>query len=149
MPPHQIDGPAQFVPGVDIDEQRQLFFGRKNIADGKYDIQALGRQLFCDPNYVKKLEAGTPKDIKRCARCNFCMLRCQTFLTPACPHNPQLGREYANDEYKISSEWQPHEPLIPEALMRDPMPSVDRPWWKNKLPLIEKNWRALRGRTSR
>ena len=71
----------------------------KNIADGKYDIQALGRQLFCDPNYVKKLEAGTPKDIKRCARCNFCMLRCQTFLTPACPHNPQLGREYANDEY--------------------------------------------------
>ena len=47
----------------------------KNIADGKYDIQAMGRQLFCDPEYVNKLAAGKAKDIVRCTRCNTCLMR--------------------------------------------------------------------------
>jgi len=69
-------------------------------------------------------------------------------LTPACTQNPNLGREYALDEYKIGP-WQKHEQLIPEGIMRAPVPSLDRPWWKNELSYIEKCWRPLQGRTPR
>ncbi len=120
----------------------------KNIAEGKYDLQAMGRQHYCDPEYVNKLEAGKAKEIVRCTRCNTCVMRFLAALTPACPQNPNLGREYAMDEYKIGP-WQKHESLIPEGTMRAPMPSLDRPWWKNELSYIEKSWRPLRGRTPR
>ncbi|MDD5713172.1 MAG: NADH:flavin oxidoreductase, partial [Smithellaceae bacterium] len=66
----------------------------KNIAEGKYDLQAMGRQLYCDPEYVNKLMAGHPKDIVRCSRCNTCLMRFLTALTPACTQNPNWGREY-------------------------------------------------------
>jgi 2,4-dienoyl-CoA reductase-like NADH-dependent reductase (Old Yellow Enzyme family) len=120
----------------------------KNLAEGKYDLQAMGRQLYCDPEYVNKLEAGKAKDIVRCSRCNTCVMRFLAALTPACTQNPNLGREYALDEYKIGP-WQKHEQLIPEGIMRAPVPSLDRPWWKNELSYIEKCWRPLQGRTPR
>jgi 2,4-dienoyl-CoA reductase-like NADH-dependent reductase (Old Yellow Enzyme family) len=120
----------------------------KNIEEGKYDIQALGRQLFCDPEYANKLAAGKHKDIVRCTRCNTCLMRCLAGITPACPNNPNLGREYTMDEYEIGP-WQKHESILPEGMMRVPMPSLDRPWWKNELGYIEKSWRPLQGRTPR
>ncbi|ABW67410.1 oxidoreductase [Desulfosudis oleivorans] len=120
----------------------------KNIAEGKYDLQAMGRQMYCDPEYVNKLAAEKAKEIVRCTRCNTCLMRFLTALTPACPQNPNLGREYALDEYKIGP-WQKHESIIPEGALRAPMPSLDRPWWKNELSYIEKSWRPLQGRTKR
>jgi 2,4-dienoyl-CoA reductase-like NADH-dependent reductase (Old Yellow Enzyme family) len=120
----------------------------KNIADGKYDIQAMGRQLFCDPEYVNKLMDGRSKEIVRCSRCNTCLMRCLAGLTPACRNNPNLGREYALDEYRMGS-WQKEEPLLPEGMIRSPMPALERPWWKKELTYSEKNWRPLQGRTSR
>ena len=84
----------------------------KNIGDGLYDLQAMGRQLFCDPEYVNKLASGKPKEIKRCERCNLCMLRTVSGLTPACPNNPLLGREYTSDEYRIGPRRQ-DEALVP------------------------------------
>jgi 2,4-dienoyl-CoA reductase-like NADH-dependent reductase (Old Yellow Enzyme family) len=119
-----------------------------NIAAGKYDIQAMGRQLFIDPEYPNKLMDGREKDIVRCKRCNTCLMRCLAGLIPACPDNPNLGREYAMDEYKIGP-WQPHESILPEGLIRVPMPALERPWWKKELEIIEKSWRPLRGRTKR
>ncbi|MCP4754157.1 MAG: NADH:flavin oxidoreductase [Proteobacteria bacterium] len=120
----------------------------KNIGDGRYDMQALGRQLFRDPEYANKLMAGKPKDIQRCKRCNTCLMRCNMGLTPACPDNPMLGREYTQDEYKIGP-WKEGESLIPEGLMREFVPALDRPWWKKEIPVLEKSWRPLRGRTKR
>ena len=120
----------------------------RNIAEGKYDIQALGRQLFCDPEYANKLAAGKPKEIVRCARCNICLMRCLSGVTPACPNNPTLGREYTMDEYRVGP-WQKHESILSEGMVRVPMPSLDRPWWKNELGYIEKSWRQLQGRTTR
>ncbi len=116
-----------------------------NLAEKKYDMQAMGRQLFCDPEYVNKLENGRHKEIKRCVRCNTCLLRTLIGLTPACEHNPKLGREYAFDEYKIG-EWAAHEALLPEALIRAPMPSLNTPWWKKELSCVENNWRGLQGK---
>jgi 2,4-dienoyl-CoA reductase-like NADH-dependent reductase (Old Yellow Enzyme family) len=120
----------------------------KNIADGKYDINALGRQLFADPEYPNKVMDGREKDIIRCKRCNTCLVRCLAGLVPACPENPWLGREYVLDEYKIGS-WQPHESLLPEGLVRANMPALDRPWWKREIEVMEKSWRPLQGRTKR
>ena len=120
----------------------------KNIEEGKYDIQALGRQLFCDPEYVNKLAAGKAKEIVRCTRCNTCLMRDLAGLTPACPNNQNLGLEYTMDEYRMGPRKK-DELLIPEGMIRAPMPALDRPWWKKELGSIEKNWRALRGRTPR
>jgi 2,4-dienoyl-CoA reductase-like NADH-dependent reductase (Old Yellow Enzyme family) len=120
----------------------------KDMGEGKFDIQALGRQLFIDPEYPNKLAEGRAKEIVRCKRCNTCLLRCLAGMGPACPDNPNLGREYTLDEYKIGPR-QKHESLIPEGLLRAPMPALDRPWWKRELDMIEKNWRPLRGRTKR
>ncbi len=120
----------------------------KDMGDGKFDIQALGRQLFIDPEYPNKLAEGRAKEIVRCKRCNTCLVRCLAGLVPACPNNPNLGREYTMDEYRIGP-WQKHESVIPEGLMREPIPSLNRPWWKKELGIIEKCWRPLRGRTKR
>jgi 2,4-dienoyl-CoA reductase-like NADH-dependent reductase (Old Yellow Enzyme family) len=120
----------------------------KNIAEGRYDIQALGRQLFIDPEYPNKLAAGKAKEIVRCKRCNTCLMRCLAGMTPACPDNPNFGREYAMDEYKIGP-WQAHESIMPEGMIRAPMPALDRPWWKKEISLIDNSWRPAQGRTPR
>jgi hypothetical protein len=120
----------------------------QNIANGKYDVQALGRQLLCDPEYVNKLVAGKPKDIVRCTRCNTCLMRCVVGLTPACPNNPKLGREFTLDEYRIGP-WKKEESLLPEGMLRVPMPALERPWWKREIPIVETTWRKLQGRTPR
>jgi len=119
-----------------------------NIAAGKYDLQAMGRQLFIDPEYPNKLMEGREKEIKRCIRCNTCLMRCLAGLIPACPNNPVLGREYTSDEYKIGP-WQAHESILPEGMIRAPMPALQRPWWKKEIELIENRWRPLQGRTKR
>ncbi len=120
----------------------------RDIRAGKYDIQALGRQSFCDPEYPNKLAGGKADEIVRCVRCNTCLLRCLAGLSPACPQNKNLGREFVMDEYRIGS-WQKHEDLLPKGLTRASMPALDRPWWKRELGRIEKCWRPLRGRTPR
>ena len=116
-----------------------------NITAGMYDMQALGRQLFCDPEYVNKLASGRAKEIKRCKRCNICLMRTLIGITPACELNPKLGREYMFDEYKLG-EWGTHEPLIPEGLLRAPMPSLNTPWWKKEMDFLENTWRKPAGR---
>ncbi|MBI5444340.1 MAG: NADH:flavin oxidoreductase [Deltaproteobacteria bacterium] len=112
----------------------------QDVGAGKFDISALGRQLFIDPEYANKLAAGKASEIQRCARCNICLARCLSGTVPACPKNPWLGREYANDEYKIGP-WQKHESIMPAA----PMPSLERPWWKPEVPAPELPYRKPRG----
>ncbi len=118
-----------------------------NVAAGKFDLQALGRQLFVDPEYANKLMEGRPEDIVRCDRCNNCLMRCLMQLTPACPKNQRLGREYTFDEYKIG-EWDKGDSMLPEGIIREPVPSLKRPWWKKEVPhpdIVSK----LRGRMAK
>jgi hypothetical protein len=114
-----------------------------DIGGGKFDISALSRQLFCEPDYASKVAEGRAKDIVRCKRCNICFMRCFSGATPACPHNPRLGREYAQPELQIGV-WQKHEALFTPG-MRSPMPALERPWWKPEITLVEKYWRPFRG----
>jgi 2,4-dienoyl-CoA reductase-like NADH-dependent reductase (Old Yellow Enzyme family) len=115
-----------------------------NIGAGKFDISALGRQLFIDPEYPNKVMEGKIDDIKRCTRCNNCLVRNLSGLPPACPNNPNLGREYALDEYKIGPR-QKHEPFMPRGSAGVSVPALERPWWKNEIPILEKATRPFRG----
>lgn len=112
-----------------------------DIAAGKFDISALGRQLFVEPEYANKLMSGRVEEIKRCTRCNICLQRCLAGTTPGCPHNPWLSREYASPEFMIGPR-QKHESLMPSG---GPMPALDRPWWKPEVVAIENRYRKPRG----
>lgn len=116
----------------------------KDIAAGKFDIAALGRQLFIDPEYPNKVMRGDLDKIKLCTRCNTCLGRCLAGIGPACPFNPELGREYGNTEFMIGPR-QKHERIMPSAMTEKPMPALHRPWWKPELPALQKHYRKFRG----
>lgn len=117
----------------------------KDIGDGAFDISGLARQLLCDPEYPNKLSEGRPEDIVRCARCNTCLLRGVAGAYLACPLNPNLGREYLLDEYKIGP-WKSGERLIPKSWENARMPALyNKPWWRNEIEYMEKCWRPFRG----
>ncbi len=145
---HIPDSAADFkkvlkVP-VMVASQHDPIRADANIGAGKFDISALGRQLFIDPEYPNKVMEGRIGDILRCSRCNTCLVRCLSGLPPACPFNPNLGREYALDEYRIGPRLK-HETLMPKALTNAPMPALDRPWWKREVPILKEHWRKFRG----
>jgi dimethylglycine catabolism A len=114
-----------------------------DIAAGKFDISALGRQLMCDPEYANKVMSGRADEIVRCKRDNICVMRCLSGTSPACGSNPWLGREYAQPELQIGPR-QKHESLLPTGMML-PLPALDRPWWKQEIAVEEKYWREFRG----
>ena len=62
--------------------------------------------------------------------------------------NPDAGREYGNHEYMIGPRRK-HEAILPKGMVRKPMPSLDRPWWKPEVSAEEKSWRPFRGRGPR
>ena len=128
---------------VIVPSQHDPVKAEADMAAGKFDISALGRQLMCDPEYANKLASGKAQDIVRCKRCNVCMIRCFSGSTPACASNPWLGREYGQPELQIGPR-QKHESLLPTGAML-PMPALDRPWWKKEISIEEKYWRTFRG----
>jgi len=72
-----------------------------DIGAGKFDISALGRQLFCDPEYPNKVAQGRANEIVRCRRDNPRTFRVLARIPAACILNPKLGREYVLDDYEI------------------------------------------------
>lgn len=113
-----------------------------DIAAGKFDISAMGRQLFTDPDYANKLSEGRADDIQRCTRCNTCLARCLAGIGPACPNNPRLGREYADETLRIGPRKKGDKLLPPGG----PMPAIyGRPWWKPEVTVPEKYPRPFRG----
>ncbi len=148
MPDHWPDHGVTFkklgvkVPII-ISSQHDPVKAEADVAAGKFDISALGRQLFADPEYGNKLAAGKADEIVRCKRDNTCILRALARNTPACILNPWLGREYANPEYQMGP-WQKHEHLIPPQWKG--MPALDnRPWWKPEIAMTDHYFRAFRG----
>jgi 2,4-dienoyl-CoA reductase-like NADH-dependent reductase (Old Yellow Enzyme family) len=74
----------------------------KAIASGKCDMVSFGRQMLADPEYGNKVAAGKPQDIKRCKRCNECLMRAEIGMPVRCIVNKNLGREKYMPEY-----WRP------------------------------------------
>jgi len=144
IPEHGRDFKKALKIPVMVASQHDPFKADKDIGEGMFDISALGRQLFIDPEYPNKIAENRPEDIKMCRYCDTCLSLCLAGVGPACPHNPELGREYANPEYKIGPRAE-HESIIPRGMLSGDMPCLDRPWWKPEFPVIEKCWRPFRG----
>ena len=116
-----------------------------DIGQGKYDISALGRAVLCDPEYANKLKAGAPEKIVKCIRCNTCLMRGLAGLYLACPLNPNLGREYLMDEYRMGP-WKKGEHLIPKSWETAQLkPLYKKLPWEERFSFIEKCWRPFRG----
>lgn len=65
------------------------------IEEGACDYVGLGRSLLCDPDYVSKLEAGTPELIRHCMMCNKgCTDAIQNRRFLSCVLNAENGYEY-------------------------------------------------------
>ncbi len=144
LPDISKDFKAALKVPVIVASQHDPIKSDKDIAAGKFDIAALGRQLFIDPEYPNKVMKGDLDEIKFCKRCNICLARCLAGIGPRCPHNPELGREYGNPEYMIGPR-QKHEDIMPSGMTKKPMPSLYRPWWKPELPALQKHFRKWRG----
>ena len=65
------------------------------LATGKGDYVGLGRPLWADQYWAKKIEEGRPEDIRPCIRCNEgCLERTFfKFRAVTCGVNPTIGRE--------------------------------------------------------
>ncbi len=66
------------------------------IDEGKCDIISMGRQLFADPDFPKKMMEGRPEDINKCVACMHCIEHEGEGVE--CAINPSCGRE---EEYEI------------------------------------------------
>lgn len=72
------------------------------IAQGKTDLVSFGRQALTDPDWPNKVSSGKAASIKKCTRCNYCILRFRAGLPIRCLHNPNLGSERYMSQY-----WRP------------------------------------------
>lgn len=60
------------------------------IRNGWMDMAAVARAFICDPDYVRKAQAGNGEDVVPCLRCNRCHCRDNV----KCYVNPQMGLEH-------------------------------------------------------
>ena len=145
MGDHGVEFKKSLSIPVMVMSQHDPAMAEAGLAAGKYDISALGRQLLCDPQYPNKLMEGRPEEIVKCIRCNTCIIRGLAGLYIACPLNPHLGREYLMEEYKMGP-WKKEESLIPGSWgFARLQPLYKKPFWKDGIDLVEKNWRPFRG----
>ncbi|MBC7074916.1 MAG: NADH:flavin oxidoreductase [Syntrophomonadaceae bacterium] len=91
------------------------YLAEEAIAKGKCDIVSLGRQMFADPEWGNKVAEGRVEEIRRCKRCNECLMRTVVGLPVRCIQNPNTGREKYMPEY-----WRPPVKSKPVTKMRVP-----------------------------
>jgi len=65
------------------------------IARGEADFVAFGRQQLCDPDYLKKAQAGRHEDIRLCIACNQGCIEREMYEGKSirCAINPETGQE--------------------------------------------------------
>ena len=71
-----------------------LELAEQAIADGKVDMVSMIRNVYADPECLKKAKADKVDEIRPCLRCDTCIDRTHSFLLEVrCAVNPLLGRE--------------------------------------------------------
>jgi 2,4-dienoyl-CoA reductase-like NADH-dependent reductase (Old Yellow Enzyme family) len=63
------------------------------LETGHADVVSLARQLFADPDWVIKAQAGRAEDIRRCVAANYCFKNVMGGARVQCIYNPVTGRE--------------------------------------------------------
>jgi len=93
----------------EVSKKPVLAVGRINSPDiaealleaGDADAICLARQLFTDPYWAKKAEAGKAEDIRSCVAANFCWKSVSRGGRVQCVYNPAVGREGEWGEGKL------------------------------------------------
>ncbi|MDP2917863.1 MAG: NADH:flavin oxidoreductase [Dehalococcoidia bacterium] len=71
----------------------------KAVSEGMCDMVILGRPLLADAEWANKVSEGRIKDIAKCKRDLWCLVRLLQGLPSRCTQNPDLGRERYMPEY--------------------------------------------------
>lgn len=85
------------IPVIAANYIRSPEQAERQLQEGYQDFIGSARSFICDPHWVKKVEEGRPKEIKRCIGCLHCI---QSFTAGAevgkngeCSINPSVGCE--------------------------------------------------------
>lgn len=74
---------------------REPEVAEKILSDGRADFVIMGRQLICDPDYMNKINAGQPEQIRKCISCSKgCYGELSQNRHITCALNPEAGYEF-------------------------------------------------------
>lgn len=78
------------VPVIAVGKLDDPELAESALIDGKCDLVALGRQLFCDPYWTRKIAEGRAGEIVHCKYCMTCHIAQQTGKNVRCAVNRNL-----------------------------------------------------------
>lgn len=82
------------------------------LVEGHGDAVCLGRQLFADPDWVRKATERRPQDIRRCVAANLCWKTAMQGRRVQCVYNPEMGREAAWGRGTLTPVAEPKRVLV-------------------------------------
>ncbi len=88
------------IPVVAVGKLDDPALAAKALSDGTCDMVALGRQLLCDPHWVKKVQQGQEKEIVHCIYCQTCHKALHKNKDIYCAQNRNL---YGKPSYRKQS----------------------------------------------
>jgi len=63
---------ATQIPVITVGKIKTAALAEEILQNGKADLVAMGRQLFADPDFPKKVQEGMEKEIISCLSCRYC-----------------------------------------------------------------------------
>jgi 2,4-dienoyl-CoA reductase-like NADH-dependent reductase (Old Yellow Enzyme family)/thioredoxin reductase len=80
------------IPVISVGVYRSPENVEKALRQGAADFIALGRELLCEPDWVRKVASGD-SHLRKCISCNACFTRIGRNLPIRCAINPRAGRK--------------------------------------------------------
>ena len=87
----EVDVPVVGVGRIDAE------LGEREIAAGRIDFVAMGRQLLADPDLPNKLAAGQPETVRPCIYCYTCVSAIYLGQPSRCAVNPSFSFEFKGE----------------------------------------------------
>lgn len=82
------------IPVINVGKYTDPLIAEAEIATGKCDIVAFGRQSIADPYFPEKAAREAYGEIRRCIGCQIgCLQRLKNVLPISCTVNPRIGKE--------------------------------------------------------
>jgi thioredoxin reductase len=82
------------------------------LVDGHGDAVCLGRQMFADPDWVRKATERRPQDIRRCVAANLCWKTAMQGRRVQCVYRPEMGREAVWGRGTLTRVTEPKRALV-------------------------------------
>jgi NADPH-dependent 2,4-dienoyl-CoA reductase/sulfur reductase-like enzyme len=75
----------------------------RHIAQGRFDLLAMGRKLLADPDLPRKISEGRPEDVRPCVYCYCCVSQIYIQKSIKCAVNPETAFEGSRSLVATSS----------------------------------------------